>query len=69
MSTINRADTAKSTLTTIVVVNKNFSNPRLVWYKPSPSPPPNAPPKPALDCCNKIAAIITIDSIICKYGR
>ena len=64
-----KADTAKRIPTTIVVIKRNFSNPRRVWYSPPPSPPPSAPPTPAPDCCSSIATTKIIDSIICIYGN
>ena len=59
-------DATKIIPMTIVKINRNFSKPRRVLYSPPASPPPNAPPTPALDCCSKIVAIKIMDKIICK---
>ncbi len=48
----------------IVVLKSNFSNPRRVWLIAPPSPPPKAPPTPALDCCSSMIATRIKDNTI-----
>lgn len=62
------AETANNMLSIIVELNNVFSNPLRVW-NPDAKLSPNAPPKPAADCCNKIAAINKIESPIWTYGN
>jgi hypothetical protein len=68
-SIATNVEATKSILTTIVVANRNFSNPRRVWYREPPSPPPKTPPTPAFVCWSKTEAVKIIDSIICIYGN
>ena len=65
-----REEATKRTANTMVALNKNFSAPRRVWKLALQfSPPPKAPPKEALACCNKTAAVKRTARIICIYGR
>jgi hypothetical protein len=54
---------------TIVAINIIFSTPRFVWCPDEkPSPPPNAPPRPASDCCKRMPPIRSNDKTIWIYG-
>lgn len=57
--------TANKTATTIVEINIIFSAPLFVWCPDEkPSPPPNAPPIPASDCCISMPNISRTDKTI-----
>lgn len=58
------AEAAKSIPSTIDSRNRNFSNPRRVWWS-APSEPPSAPPIPAPDFWSTIESINTSDRPIC----
>ena len=59
------AEATKSNTRTIVAVNRNFSKPRLVLQLETVSLPPNAPPAPASECCNRIKTVSKTASTIC----
>lgn len=65
MSSKLKEVTAKRIAITIVEINIIFSAPLLVWWPDEkPSPPPNAPPIPASDCCISMPNISRTDKTI-----
>ena len=68
MRSATSVEMTNKTAITILVVKSVFSNPRFVW-KPLLKLSPNAPPRPAADCCSKITAISKTESPIWTKGN
>lgn len=67
---VRNAEIAKSIASTIDMMKRVFSKPRLVWNAELKlSPPPKALPTDALVCCKSIAVIIRTANMIWIYGN